>query len=86
MIKAIIHYNDVDDEFRRMHDILGVLKYKYKNIDIRYKKVKNQNELFVTINNEKLDCNQSLGFYMQTIEHILNNKTPTIFLDEKDCY
>ncbi len=28
MIKAIIHYNDVDDEFRRMHDILGVLKYK----------------------------------------------------------
>lgn len=72
MIKAIIHYNDVDDEFRRMHDILGVLKYKYKNIDIRYKKVKNQNELFVTINNEKLDCNQSLGFYMQTIEQILN--------------
>ena len=72
MIKAIIHYNDVDDEFRRMHDILGVLKYKYKNINIRYKKVKNQNELFVTINNEKLDCNQSLGFYMQTIEQILN--------------
>ena len=72
MIKAIIHYNDVDDEFRRMHDILGILKYKYKNIDIRYKKVKNQNELFVTINNEKLDCNQSLGFYMQTIEQILN--------------
>lgn len=72
MIKAIIHYNDVDDEFRRMHDILGVLKYKYKNIDIRYKKVKNQNELFVTINNEKLDCHHGLEFYMQTVEYILN--------------
>lgn len=72
MIKAIIHYNDADDEFRRMHDILGVLKYKYKNINIRYKKVRKENELFVSINNEKLDCNQSLGFYMQTIEQILN--------------
>ncbi|WP_281818867.1 hypothetical protein [Brachyspira pilosicoli] len=86
MIEAVINYNDVNDEFRRINDILGILKYKYKNINIRYKKVRKENELFVIINNEKLDCNQSLGFYMQTIEHILNNKTPTIFLDEKDCY
>ena len=57
MIKAIIHYNDVDDEFRRMHDILGVLKYKYKNIDI---------------SNEKLDCHHGLEFYIQTVEYILN--------------
>ena len=86
MIEAVINYNDVNDEFRRINDILGILKYKYKNINIRYKKVRKENELFVIINNEKLDCNQSLGFYMQTIEHILNNKTSTIFLDEKDCY
>lgn len=86
MIEAVINYNDVNDEFRRINDILGILKYKYKNINIRYKKVRKENELFVSINNEKLDCNQSLGFYMQTIEHILNNKTATIFLDEEDCY
>lgn len=86
MIEAVINYNDVNDEFRRINDILGILKYKYKNINIRYEKVRKENELFVIINNKKLDCNQSLGFYMQTIEHILNNKTPTIFLDEKDCY
>lgn len=86
MIEAVINYNDVNDEFRRINDILGILKYKYKNINIRYKKVRKENELFVSINNEKLDYNQSLGFYMQTIEHILNNKTATIFLDEEDCY
>ncbi|KLI22323.1 hypothetical protein OFS07_00500 [Brachyspira hyodysenteriae] len=75
MIKAIINYNDVDDEFRRMNDILGVLKHQYKNIDISYNKIiprvcrnGNKNELFVTINNEKLDCNHSLGFYMQAVE------------------
>ena len=74
-IKAIINYNDVDDEFRRMNDILGVLKYQYKNIDISYNKIISKgrrdgkkNELFVTINNEKLDCNHSLGFYMQAVE------------------
>ncbi|SUW04331.1 hypothetical protein [Brachyspira pilosicoli] len=72
MIEAVINYNDVNDEFRRINDILGILKYKYKNINIRYKKVRKENELFVSINNEKLDCNQSLGFYMQTIENILN--------------
>ena len=37
MIKAVINYNDVNDEFRRMNDILGVLKYKYKNINVSYK-------------------------------------------------
>ncbi|WPC23633.1 DUF4780 domain-containing protein [Brachyspira hyodysenteriae] len=75
MIKAIINYNDADDEFRRMNDILGVLKYQYKNIDISYNKIiskarrgEKKNELFVTINNEKLDCNHSLGFYMQAVE------------------
>lgn len=75
MIKAIINYNDADDEFRRMNDILGVLKYQYKNIDISYNKIiskarrcEKKNELFVTINNEKLDCNHSLGFYMQVVE------------------
>ena len=79
MIKAIINYNDVNDEFRRMNDILGVLKYQYKNIDIGYNKIipkvrrnGKKNELFVTINNEKLDCNYSLGFYMQAVENILN--------------
>lgn len=40
MIKAIINYNDVNDEFRRMNDILGILKYKYKNINVSYKKLK----------------------------------------------
>ena len=61
-IKAIINYNDVNDEFRRINDILGVLKYQYKNIDISYNKIISKgrrdgkkNELFVTINNEKLD-------------------------------
>lgn len=75
MIKAIINYNDVNDKFRRMNDILGMLKYQYKNIDISYNKIiprvcrnGNKNELFVTINNEKLDCNHSLGFYMQAVE------------------
>lgn len=75
MIKAIINYNDVDDEFRRMNDILGVLKHQYKNIDISYNKIiprvrrnGKKNELFVTINNEKLDCNHSLGFYMPAVE------------------
>ena len=72
MIKAVINYNDVNDEFRRMNDILGVLKYKYKNINVSYKKLKKKNELFVTINNERLDCNHSLEFYMQTVENILN--------------
>ena len=67
-IKAIINYNDVNDEFRRMNDILGILKYKYKNINVSYKKVRKKNELFVTINNEKLDCNHSLVFYMQAVE------------------
>ena len=78
-IKAIINYNDVNDEFRRINDILGVLKYQYKNIDISYNKIISKgrrdgkkNELFVTINNEKLDCNYSLGFYMQAVENILN--------------
>lgn len=68
MIKAIINYNDVDDEFRRMNDILGVLKYQYKNINVSYKKLKKKNELFVTINNERLDCHHSLEFYMQAVE------------------
>ncbi|WP_028328970.1 hypothetical protein [Brachyspira alvinipulli] len=72
MIKAIINYNDVNDEFRRMNDILGVLKYRYKNINVSYKKLKKKNELFVTINNERLDCNHSLEFYMQAVENILN--------------
>lgn len=72
MIKAIINYNDVNDEFRRMNDILGVLKYKYKNINVSYKKLKKKNELFVTINNERLECNHSLEFYMQAVENILN--------------
>ena len=72
MIKAVINYNDVNDEFRRMNDILGVLKYKYKNINVSYKKVRKKNELFVTINNERLECNHSLEFYMQAVENILN--------------
>ena len=72
MIKAIINYNDVNYEFRRMNDILGILKYKYKNINVSYKKLKKKNELFVTINNERLECNHSLEFYMQTVENILN--------------
>lgn len=77
MIKAIINYNNIDDEFRRMNDILGVLKYKYKNINIRYRKArssisKKKNELFVIINNERLDCNHSLEFYMKAVENILN--------------
>ena len=72
MIKAVINYNDVNDELRRMNDILGVLKYKYKNINVSYKKLKKKNELFVTINNERLECNHSLEFYMQAVENILN--------------
>ncbi|MDA0010667.1 hypothetical protein [Brachyspira hyodysenteriae] len=72
MIKAIINYNDVNDEFRRMNDILGILKYKYKNINVSYKKVKKKNELFLTINNERLESNHNLGFYMQSVENILN--------------
>ncbi|WP_028330483.1 hypothetical protein [Brachyspira alvinipulli] len=72
MIKAVINYNDVNDEFRRMNDILGVLKYQYKNIKVSYKKVRKKNELFVTINNERLDCNHCLEFYMQAVENILN--------------
>ena len=75
MIKAIINYNDIKDEFRRMNDILGVLKHQYENIDISYNKIISKgrrdgkkNELFVTINNEKLDCNHSLGFYMQAVK------------------
>ncbi|WPC36819.1 hypothetical protein PQQ32_07965 [Brachyspira hyodysenteriae] len=75
MIKAIINYNDADDEFRRMNDILGVLKYQYKNIDISYNKIiskarrgEKKNELFVTINNERLECHHNLGFYMQAVE------------------
>ena len=72
MIKAIINYNDVNDEFRRMNDILGVIKYKYKNINVSYKKLKKKNELFVNINNERLYCNHSLEFYMQAVENILN--------------
>ncbi|ADG71794.1 MULTISPECIES: hypothetical protein [Brachyspira] len=74
MIKAIINYNDVNDEFRRMNDILGILKYKYKNINVSYKKVRKKNELFLTINNERLECHHNLGFYMQAVENILNNK------------
>ena len=72
MIKAIINYNDVNDEFRRMNDILGILKYKYKNINVSYKKVRKKNELFVTLNNERLESNHNLGFYMQAVENILN--------------
>ncbi|PPS20599.1 hypothetical protein [Brachyspira murdochii] len=79
MIKAIINYNDVNDEFRRMNDILGILKYKYKNINVSYKKVipkarssEKKNELFLTINNERLECHHNLGFYMQAVENILN--------------
>ena len=76
MIKAIINYNDVNDEFRRMNDILGMLKYKYKNIDIKYHKVREEkkSELFLTINNERLECHHSLGFYMQAVENILNEE------------
>lgn len=72
MIEAVIHYYDTDNEFRRINDIFGILKYQYKNIVIKYKKRKNKSKLFVTINNEKLDCNYSLEFYMQTVENILN--------------
>ena len=71
-IKAIINYNDINDEFRRMNDILGVLQYKYKNIDVSYNKVKNKNELFVSINGERLECNHKLAFYMNTVENILS--------------
>ena len=74
MIKAVINYNDVNDEFRRMNDILGVLKYKYKNIDVSYNKVKDKNELFVSINGEKLDCNHTLDFYMNALENILSRE------------
>ncbi|WP_020003683.1 hypothetical protein [Brachyspira innocens] len=74
MIKVIINYNDVNDEFRRMNDILGVLQYKYKNIDVSYNKVKDKNELFVTINGEKLDCNHTLDFYMNEVENILSKE------------
>lgn len=73
-IKAVINYNDVNDEFRRMNDILGVLKYKYKNIDVSYNKVKDKNELFVSINGEKLDCNHTLDFYMNALENILSRE------------
>lgn len=72
MIEAVIHYYDTDNEFRRINDIFGILKHQYKNIVIKYKKRKNKSKLFVTINNEKLDSNHPLGFYMQTIENILN--------------
>lgn len=72
MIEAVIHYYDTDNEFRRINDIFGILKHQYKNIVIKYKKRKNKSKLFVTINNEKLDCNYSLEFYMQTVENILN--------------
>ena len=72
MIKAIINYNDINDEFRRMNDILWVLQYRYKNIDISYNKVKNKNELFVSINGERLECNHKLAFYMNTVENILS--------------
>lgn len=72
MIEAVIHYYDTDNEFRRINDIFGILKHQYKNIVIKYKKRKNKSKLFVTINDEKLDCNQPLGFYMQTVENILN--------------
>ena len=72
MIKAIINYNDINDEFKRMNDILGVLQYKYKNIDVSYNKVKNKNELFVSINGERLECNHKLAFYMNTVENILS--------------
>ena len=75
MIKAIINYNDVNYEFRRINDILGVLKHQYENIDISYNKIISKgrrdgkkNELFVTINNERLDCHHSLEFYMQAVE------------------
>lgn len=71
MIKAIIHYNDINDDFIRIDDILGILKYKYKNIDISYKKIKKK-KLFITINGEKLDCNYSLDYYMQAVDNILN--------------
>ena len=72
MIEVIIHYYDTDNEFRRINDIFGILKHQYKNIVIKYKKRKNKSKLFVTIDDEKLDCNQPLGFYMQTVENILN--------------
>ncbi|AGA66089.1 hypothetical protein BPP43_03995 [Brachyspira pilosicoli P43/6/78] len=72
MIEAVIHHYDTDNEFRRINDIFGILKHQYKNIVIKYKKRKNKSKLFVTINNEKLDCNYSLEFYMQTVENILN--------------
>ena len=72
MIEAVIHYYDTDNEFRRINDIFGILKHQYKNIVIKYKKRKNKSKLFVTINDEKLDCNQPLVFYMQTVENILN--------------
>lgn len=72
MIEAVIHYYDTDNEFRRINDIFGILKHQYKNIVIKYKKRKNKSKLFVTINDEKLDCNYSLEFYMQTVENILN--------------
>lgn len=74
MIKAIINYNDINDEFERMNDILGVLQYKYKNIDVSYNKVKNKNELFVSINGERLECNHKLAFYMNTVENILSKE------------
>ncbi|MEI0595008.1 hypothetical protein [Brachyspira pilosicoli] len=72
MIEVVIHYYDTDNEFRRINDIFGILKHQYKNIVIKYKKRKNKSKLFVTINDEKLDCNQPLVFYMQTVENILN--------------
>ncbi|MCZ9950994.1 hypothetical protein OFQ51_10050 [Brachyspira hyodysenteriae] len=31
-----------------------------------------KNELFLTINNERLECHHNLGFYMQAVENILN--------------
>ena len=81
MIKAIINYNDINDEFRRMNDILGILQYKYKNIDISYNKVipkahkyEKKNELFVSINGERLECNHKLAFYMNTVENILSKE------------
>ena len=65
--KVILCYNEKDNkEFRRIEDILNILKMKYE-IEIKYNKIK-ENKLFIIIENRKLDVNHTLDFYINYIK------------------
>ncbi len=62
----LCYYDKENKEFKRIEDILNIIKIKYP-IQIEYNKIK-ENKLFILIDNNKLDVNKKLDYYISYVE------------------